>query len=395
MSFSKPSLLRKLLLNLLGFGILMGIVFPWFAQLFVEYQPGMETWFTLSCLVAGVVMGLVNFSITRRVLLKPLRQVSDVAQAMSHNDISRRCDLVSHDTIGEIVDSFNAMCDNLSNMVGQIDQSTDTLNHSSHRLNQIADECREGTADQQSAIEDTQQAILEMIDSANRIAEMTSRTATSTSEANDQTSQGALIATEAIGSIAQLSGEVVSAADTIRSLEGSSDQIGMVLEVIRGIAEQTNLLALNAAIEAARAGEQGRGFAVVADEVRTLASRTQESTEEIEKMISQLQEKAREAAHVMDDAQKQAEATEGHVEETAELLAGIAGAIHEINNMNREIAEAANTQQMMATGVEDSITRISSVVTQSASGAAETRDEMYGMAEQVQQLHGIVSQFQR
>jgi len=395
MTFAKPSLLRKLLLNLLGFGIAMGIVFPWFAQLFVEYQPGMQSWFVASCLAAGIVMGLANFYITKVVLVRPLQQVSRVAQAISHNDISQRCDLVSHDTIGEIVTSFNLMCDNLSDMVGRIDGATETLNHSSQRLNLIADQCRAGTADQQSAIEDTHQAILEMIDSAQRIADMTSRTAKSSNDANDQTRQGALIATEAIGAIGQLSGEVASAADTIRTLEGSSDQIGMVLDVIRGIAEQTNLLALNAAIEAARAGEQGRGFAVVADEVRTLASRTQASTEEIEKMISQLQAKAREAALVMDDAQQQAQTTEGFVEETAELLAGIAGAIHEINDMNREIAEAAHTQQAMSGGVEDSMTRISTAMTQSASGANETRDEMYGMAEQVQQLHGIVSQFRR
>jgi len=395
MALSKPSLLRKLLLNLLGFGIAMGIVFPLFAQLFVDYRPGMETWFVISCLAAGIVMGLANFYITKVVLVRPLQQVSQVAQAISHNDISRRCDLVSHDTIGEIVTSFNLMCDNLSEMVGRIDGSTETLSHSSQRLNLIADQCRAGTADQQSAIEATQQAILEMINSAQRIADMTSRTAKSSNDANDQTRQGALIATEAIGAIGQLSGEVASAADTIRTLEGSSDKIGMVLDVIRGIAEQTNLLALNAAIEAARAGEQGRGFAVVADEVRTLASRTQASTEEIEKMISQLQAKAREAAQAMDDAQQQAETTEGFVEETAELLAGIAGAIHEINDMNREIAEAAHTQQAMSGGVEDSMARISTAMTQSASGAAETRDEMYGMAEQVQQLHRIVGQFQR
>jgi methyl-accepting chemotaxis protein len=393
MTLSKPSLLRKLLLTLLGFGIAMGIVFPLFAELFVDFKPGMGTWFTVSCLSAGVVMGLANFFITRRVLLRPLGQVAEVAQAITSNDISRRCELVSHDTIGDIVTSFNAMCDQLGDVLGRIDSSSDTLGESSQRLHAIADQCKTGTAQQQEALTDTQQAMRDMLESAERVAEMTSHSATATDAANEQTKQGALIATEAIGAIAQLSGRVVEAADTIRTLEGSSDKIGVVLEVIRGIAEQTNLLALNAAIEAARAGEQGRGFAVVADEVRTLASRTQQSTEEIEQMIAQLQTKAREAGEVMEQAQQEATDTEGHFEETAELLAGIAGAIHQINDMNRDIAEAADTQRMMSNTVEDSITRISSVLEQSAAGATQTRDEMYGMAEQVQELRGLVSQF--
>lgn len=395
MSVKKPSLLRNLLLAFIGFGVVMGGIFPFFAQIFMTANEGMRGWFILSCLLVGIIIGLFNFYLTKLILLRRLQRMSEIAEAVSQNNISHKCSLISHDMIGGIVNAFNGMTENLRNMIGRIDAATVTLSDTGERLNGISDQFYNGTAEQQQEAQSAEQAIQEMLDAVNRAATMATRTAESTASANEQTTQGALIATEAIGAISHLSSEVMKAGNTIRSLESSSEQIGVVLDVIRGIAEQTNLLALNAAIEAARAGEQGRGFAVVADEVRTLASRTQKSTEEIEQMINDLQGGAREAAKVMERAQGQAGATEERFEQAAELLAEIAGSISQVNTMNREIAETADVQQSLAHGVNNSIRRISEVNVRSTEGAQRAKEEIDAIGEQIRELRSIVNQFQR
>jgi methyl-accepting chemotaxis protein len=393
MKLKKPSLLRNLLFAFLGFGLVMGAIFPFFADLFVHPEPGMQGWFILSCLIAGAVIGIANFYVTKLVLLRRIQRMSEIAQAISDNDISHHCSMVSHDMIGEIVNSFNGMTGNLRDMIGRISSSSGELEQTGQRLSEVAAQFCSGTERQQSEAREADQAIADLLEAVSRVSSMASHTAESTAQANEQSSQGALIATQAIGSITQLSSEVVAAAETIRSLEASSEQIGVVLDVIRGIAEQTNLLALNAAIEAARAGEQGRGFAVVADEVRTLASRTQQSTEEIEQMIGELQAKARDAARVMEAAQTQAGSTEGSFEEAAELLAEISGAIGEVNSMNLEISQAAESQQQHADAVGEAIRRITEITAQSAEGAHSARAEMGNMAAQIEELQSIVRQF--
>lgn len=395
MTFRKPSLLRNLLVAFIGFGFALGAVFPFFAGIFVTPLPGMLTWFLISCLAAGTVIGLVNFYLTKVILLKRLERMSEIAEAISKNDISHHCNMVSHDMIGGIVNSFNGMTQNLRDMIGRIDTSSETLDETGNRLHQISTQFNTGTREQRDQAQQAALAIEEMMAAVNHAAEMASQTAQSTASANEQSRHGAYIATEAIGAITQLSSEVIKAGDTIRSLESSSDQIGVVLDVIRGIAEQTNLLALNAAIEAARAGEQGRGFAVVADEVRTLASRTQQSTEEIEKMISDLQHRTRDAAKVMERAQGQVGSTEARFEEAAELLAEISGAISEVNTMNREIADAADTQQSLAAGVGSSIQRISEVTERSMAGADNAEQEIQTISTQIRELRNVVNLFNR
>ncbi len=395
MKLTKPSLLRNLALSFTAFGLTMGLTFPFFALLFVTPNEGMFGWFIVSCVAAGIGIGAANHYLTKLVLLRRLARMSEIAEAISNNDVSHHCTMESHDMIGGIVTSFNNMTGNLRGMIGRIDAAAATLDETGDRLHDISDQFRRGTNEQRSEAENAAHAIDEMMASTSRSASMAAQTAASTASANEQSTQGALIATEAIGAITQLSMDVSDAGETIRSLGASSDQIGVVLDVIRGIAEQTNLLALNAAIEAARAGEQGRGFAVVADEVRTLAGRTQSSTEEIEQMINDLQGRARDAAKVMEKAQGQADATETRFEDAAELLAGIAGAISEVNGMNREIAEAADAQQALAEGVSQSITRIREVTDHCTSGAETAKQDIDAMGKHIHALREIVQQFTR
>ncbi len=209
--------------------------------------------------------------------------------------------------------------------------------------------------------------------------------------ADGDAKSGALVASEAIGGIDSLLSGVDAAAQVIRNLEKESENIGSVLDVIRGIAEQTNLLALNAAIEAARAGEQGRGFAVVADEVRTLASRTQQSTQEIHDMIQRLQDGAVNAVKVMEGAQ--AQNSSDLVEKAAESLAAIAGAVSNINDMNTMIASAAEEQSAVAAEMQANMNNIREVSDRSAEGAQQTAQASEELARLATEQQALMAQF--
>ncbi|MFQ5642687.1 MAG: methyl-accepting chemotaxis protein [Thiogranum sp.] len=196
-----------------------------------------------------------------------------------------------------------------------------------------------------------------------------------------------------MGGMDMLVSRVEQAAGVIRELESNSKGIGAVVDVIKGIAEQTNLLALNAAIEAARAGEQGRGFAVVADEVRTLASRTQDSTLEIQQMIEQLQGKANEAALEMDGACAQGQTGGELVEKAAESLAAVAGSVGNINDMNTHIATATEEQSAVAEEINRNIHNISSLAEATGSSAQETKHAVEQLASEAARLNTMVWQF--
>jgi len=225
------------------------------------------------------------------------------------------------------------------------------------------------------------------------VARNAQHAASAAKEATDASDDGKKVVAKTIGVINTLASEVEGAAEVIQTLEQDSVDIGKVLDVIRGIAEQTNLLALNAAIEAARAGEQGRGFAVVADEVRTLASRTQTSTEEIDEMITRLQAGTNRAVKAMQVGTEQAQAGVDQAAEAGNSLESITQAIAQINDMNIQIANAAEEQSAVAEEINRNITNISDVADQAAGGARETTQASEQVAMLSEKLGGLVSQF--
>ncbi len=389
----KPSILKKLFLSFLAFGLLMGLIFPIYAGFFVEWKEGAKIWFTLGCVVAGLSIGVVNYWLCKLVLLKRLKQISRVAQAISNNDISHECSLQSNDLIGEIITSFNQMVGNLRNIIGHITHSAGELETQTSQLITISNQGLEGVEQQKDKTDQVVQVMAEFSNGVQQITDGAHETLELTTQANQQATQSALIATEAIGSICALSSDIDNAARVINQLDQKSESIGNMLDVIRGIAEQTNLLALNAAIEAARAGEQGRGFAVVADEVRTLATRTQQSTGEIEEIISHLQQGSRDAVKAMDGARNQANTTEEHFEQAAELLAEIAGAIQAISERNRSFAQTASLQNEMVGEVCRHVQTINEVSHQIAEGSVLAVDASTGLHAQASELRGMVGQF--
>jgi methyl-accepting chemotaxis protein len=389
----KPSILRTLFIAYIGFGLAMGLLFPLYARFFVEWKPGMQLWFNIGCIIAGLSIGIANYWVCKQVLLRRLKRISEVAQAISNNDISQHCTLVSHDLIGEIIDSFNQMSTNLRNMIGRIGASTHTLDENIQQLAEIADRESDKAARQQVESQQAVQAIDEISGSIHQASDMAIEVAGASGQADQFAHEGALIATEAIGSISGLIGDMNKAGDVIGQLDEKSASIGMVMDVIRNIAEQTNLLALNAAIEAARAGEQGRGFAVVADEVRTLATRTQESTEEIEKIISQLQSGSRSAVTMMNNARSRAMQTEEHFERAAELLAEIAGAIASVTRISNGLSTATSSQNALIGTVKEHMGRIGETAQDTSQGALMVAESSNNLSHQARELRQMLEQF--
>ncbi|WP_321528590.1 methyl-accepting chemotaxis protein [Sedimenticola selenatireducens] len=389
----KPSILRTLFITYMGFGLIMGLLFPLYAQFFVEWKPGMQLWFNIGCIIAGLTIGIANYWVCKQVLLRRLQRISEVAQAISNNDISHQCTLVSHDLIGEIINSFNQMGANLRDMIGRIGSSTHALDENTQQLAGIAEQGREKAAQQQVESRQAVQAIDEISDSIHQVSEMAVEVAGSSGQVDQFAKESTLIATEAIGSISALIADMNKAGDVISQVDEKSASIGMVMDVIRNIAEQTNLLALNAAIEAARAGEQGRGFAVVADEVRTLATRTQESTEEIEKIIGQLQTGSRSAVNVMDNARSRAIQTEEHFERAAELLAEIAGAISSVTLISNNLSTATASQNALIGTIKDHMEQINESSQDTSQGALLVAESSNRLSHQAHELREMLEQF--
>ncbi|NOX09563.1 MAG: methyl-accepting chemotaxis protein [Gammaproteobacteria bacterium] len=388
----KPSITRTLLMASVVFWIVAGFVFPVFAELYMSWQPGILVWGVI-CIVLGAALGFTNYLMVDVILLQKLKVISIMAQAMSENDINQHCDLKSDDLIGEIADGFNHMADNLRNIVGEISGATSQLASAAEEMSAITDEAGNSVAHQQSEIEHVATSMNEMMSTVHEVAKHATEAAASAQQADAAASSGALVAVNAMGGIDALANQVEEAAQVIHKLEQESESIGMVLDVIRGIAEQTNLLALNAAIEAARAGEQGRGFAVVADEVRTLASRTQASTEEIQKMIQRLQIGAGNAVQVMDAARTSAKDGMEQVEQAAEALGEIAGEVAAITDMNTQIASAAEEQSAVTEEINQNVANIKEVADQTSAGAQQTASASAELARLSAQLQSLMGQF--
>ncbi|VAW82404.1 Methyl-accepting chemotaxis sensor/transducer protein, partial [hydrothermal vent metagenome] len=266
----------------------------------------METTMVLGTLIALGIGVFVSIFISRMISV-PLKEVVARARAIASGDLNGAAlKTKGNDELADLSIAINDMSNSLSDIVQQISGSAQHIGSSSEELSAITEQTSQSIYEQQSQTEQVAAAMNEMSATVHEVSRNITETARAAEEANTETSTSRKMVDDAIQAIHQLAGQIESAADVIHQLEQDSENISTVMDVIRGVAEQTNLLALNAAIEAARAGEQGRGFAVVADEVRTLAGRTQQSTEEINQMIEKLQAGSRKAVEVMSGSREEA-----------------------------------------------------------------------------------------
>ncbi len=351
----------------------------------------------IGLLIGAVIVSLVSLSlyvVSTLISSNLTRIVASLHElARGRGDLTRRLQTNTHDETGQVVFGFNEFLDKLHGLIKDVVLATEQLGANAAQLSMVTETTEDGVNRQKIETEQLMTAMTEMVATVNEVARNAAEAAAAASEANTETTAGLQVLEEAVSVIRQLESRIESASGVINDLRQRSDDIGGVLDVICGIAEQTNLLALNAAIEAARAGEQGRGFAVVADEVRTLAGRTQASTAEIQAMIESLQQGAGAAVEVMEQSNLQARDSVTCIGRVSESLATIADSVGRIHGMSEEISTATEEQSAVASEMNENIVNISDISAQTSMSAQITTTTSNELSELANNLVTLVGTF--
>ncbi|WNF46027.1 methyl-accepting chemotaxis protein [Pseudomonas sp. SG20056] len=316
---------------------------------------------TVVMLAATIFIALLSLWLVNRNLIIPIRHLISHVDELSHGRFGQHMETNRADELGMLAIASNTLRDFLASTTHSLQQSSNNLDNASGELNNIASRMTQGIQDQFNRTDQVATAMHEMSATAQEVARHAAEAAGAADAADNAARQGETVMQATIKTITDIRSEISNTSEVIRRLESDSGRIGKVLEVIRGIAEQTNLLALNAAIEAARAGEQGRGFAVVADEVRTLAQRTAQSTAEIHQIIDTVQTGAVNAVRAIESGQQRSEEGVTQVTEAGATLQLITNAVEAIRDMNRQIATAAEEQTSVAEDISRNLTEITAI----------------------------------
>jgi methyl-accepting chemotaxis protein len=347
----------------------------------------------IGMLIIATVLTMLFAWLLTRSITQPIAAALDAAETIAEGNLTRPIKVDGTDEAGRLLLAMQKMQEKLRDTLMRISGSATQLASAAEELNAVTDEGARGLAQQNNEIEQAATAVNEMTSAVEEVA----RNAVSTSEASKNATasagDGRDLVMETVNAIERMSGDVQSTADLIGNLAEESRDIGKVLDVIRGLADQTNLLALNAAIEAARAGEAGRGFAVVADEVRALAHRTQQSTSEIERMIGSIQGGTEKAVSSMRHSTERAESTLNIAKGAGLALDTINTAVVEINERNLVIASAAEEQAQVAREVDRNLVNIRDLSAQSSDGAAQTSAASGELTRLAVDLNSMVSRF--
>lgn len=343
-------------------------------------------------LISLLVIISLSTSVVKRVNTA-VAQLETSSERIAQGDLTQRLSLTGNDEFAHIADSVNNIVTSFQHVVQTNRDSISQLARSAEESSAVAVQTKQNILTQQSQTEQIATAINEFTATVHEVAQSASSAANASEQADQAAESGQQVVTESIELIEKLSKEMQESVDAMHQLAKHSEEIGSVVDVIQGISEQTNLLALNAAIEAARAGEQGRGFAVVADEVRTLASRTQQSTQEILQTIQRLQNGSRESTQRLEIGAQNALSTVEKAREAGDALNLIKTSVDQITAMNVQIATAAEQQSLVTEEINSNISSISEISNQTAVGAEQSSVATQELAELTELLHHEIEHY--
>lgn len=356
----------------------------------IERRARLITGFAVIAFAIAAVVGIYLF-VKRS--FAPLDRAIAVMQRVAEGDLTVRAEAGANDETGRLMVSLAAMVADLRAAIGTIAGATRQLADAAEEVAAVTVQTREGMERQDADTRTVAAAMSQMGSTVQEVAQNSLHAADAARQADEEARAGNLVVGETMAAIAGLEREVDRVGEVVQRLASDSEEIGKVLDVIRSVADQTNLLALNAAIEAARAGEHGRGFAVVADEVRTLASRTQESTREIQAMVERIQGGTRDAVTAMTDGRARVKATVAQSAKAKASLEAIAGAVRAISERNGQIATSAEDQRHVTEQVSRSVDGISVVARQTSDGASRSAAAGEELARLAADLQGAVGKF--
>jgi methyl-accepting chemotaxis protein len=347
----------------------------------------------LICTLLALVLGVLAAIIITRQITRPLKDTLEVVERIGSGDLSHTMVVTRRDELGELQQGIQRMGTTLRDLIGNIRDSVVQIASAAEELSAVTEQTSAGVNSQKVETDQVATAMHEMSATVQEVARNAEQASQAASVADKEARNGDKVVGEAIVQIERLAAEVVRSTDAMTQLEQESDKIGKVMDVIKAVAEQTNLLALNAAIEAARAGEAGRGFAVVADEVRGLAQRTQKSTEEIEALVAGLQNGTRQVSSIMLSSRELTESSVTLTRKAGTSLESITLTVSNIQAMNQQIAAAAEEQSAVAEEISRSIINVRDVSEQTASASEETAASSVELARLGNQLQMLVSHF--
>ncbi|PNA07261.1 MULTISPECIES: methyl-accepting chemotaxis protein [unclassified Pseudomonas] len=355
------------------------------------YQQAL--WIVATIIVIALIATLLLAWLLTRSITAPINQALNVARRIASGDLSGRIESEGRDEAAQLLTALAEMQDNLRSTIRGISESAQQLASAAEEMSSVMEQSTRGLQQQNDQIELAATAVTEMSTAVDEVAANAVSSAEASEASNEDSKHGHVQVSETISSIQELVSAVLGASEQAEGLATQAQDISKVLEVIRGIAGQTNLLALNAAIEAARAGEAGRGFAVVADEVRSLAQRTQNSTEEIELMISSIQQGTSATVGALQTSAVQASHTLRRANSAGQALEKITASISQINQRNLVIASAAEQQALVAREVDENLVTIRDLSTQTAAGATQTSAASQELSRLAVDLNGLVTRF--
>lgn len=347
---------------------------------------------TLTAFLAAIGLGIILTNIIAKPLLEGVR----ISEAIAAGDMTHKVDASAmnrEDEIGQLMKSLDKMTGNLKGVINNITQASNQIASAAEELSSTSEQMSKGMQSQTTQTAQIASAMEEMSATVLEVAKNSQNAASSANEASTTAQKGGEVVSKTVDGMQKIASTVRESARTIGELGKSSDQIGEIVAVIDDIADQTNLLALNAAIEAARAGEQGRGFAVVADEVRKLAERTTKATKEIAQMIKNIQKETTGAVSAMEAGTKEVAEGVSLANEAGESLKLIVDAVYKVNDMIRQIATAAEQQSAAAEQISRGVEEIASVTKETVAGSSQTTTASHELSRQATELQGMVGQF--